>query len=315
MNGVVDGYTRHFFNVAYCMVIHDNEQPPRTLCEKLHISQRNNIKAGKQEREKAAFQAAVNAMNKTDETISRTTEASFTCNGSVKGPFLQSVENATATASQVDDGTVTINNSERAPRLQSYDDPNTFPVVVCSEEGDLQIAVEIQGMNCPHCVRIIESVLTGFDDDDTALGDQEDSNTDDLSSPPIPGLLGCVVDLANSMAIVKIAQSTSAKRISHEMGELLKMVGYEMEAKQFNVNELVSIMNDKFGKDYNLMDMINLLISIYELDSNTAGDNSASSNAYCNIYGGYNRIETPDIFSAKCICPVDGIKQHPDCPR
>lgn len=31
MNGVVEGYTRHFFTLAHCLVMNDKEQPPRSL--------------------------------------------------------------------------------------------------------------------------------------------------------------------------------------------------------------------------------------------------------------------------------------------
>ena len=31
MKGVVEGYTRHFFTLAHCLVVNDKEQPPRTL--------------------------------------------------------------------------------------------------------------------------------------------------------------------------------------------------------------------------------------------------------------------------------------------
>ena len=31
MRGVVEGYTRHFFNLSHCLIVNDKEQPPRTL--------------------------------------------------------------------------------------------------------------------------------------------------------------------------------------------------------------------------------------------------------------------------------------------
>ena len=31
MKGVVEGYTRHFFTLAHCLVVNDKEQPPRSL--------------------------------------------------------------------------------------------------------------------------------------------------------------------------------------------------------------------------------------------------------------------------------------------
>lgn len=35
MKGVVEGYTRHFFTLAHCLIINDKEQPPRSLQSKM----------------------------------------------------------------------------------------------------------------------------------------------------------------------------------------------------------------------------------------------------------------------------------------
>jgi len=35
MKGVVEGYTRHFFTLAHCLIINDKEQPPRSLHSKM----------------------------------------------------------------------------------------------------------------------------------------------------------------------------------------------------------------------------------------------------------------------------------------
>lgn len=35
MQGVVEGYTRHFFNLAHCLIVNDKETPPRSLLGKL----------------------------------------------------------------------------------------------------------------------------------------------------------------------------------------------------------------------------------------------------------------------------------------
>lgn len=35
MVGVVEGYTRHFFNLAHCLIVNDKEQPPRSLLVKI----------------------------------------------------------------------------------------------------------------------------------------------------------------------------------------------------------------------------------------------------------------------------------------
>lgn len=47
MQGVVDGYTRHFFNLAHCLVVNDKEQPPRTLHAKMRDLEKANAKKNK----------------------------------------------------------------------------------------------------------------------------------------------------------------------------------------------------------------------------------------------------------------------------
>lgn len=44
MRSVVEGYTRHFFNLAHCIVMNDGEQPPRTLCNKIKDCEKNGVK-------------------------------------------------------------------------------------------------------------------------------------------------------------------------------------------------------------------------------------------------------------------------------
>ena len=58
MAGIVDGYTRHFFQVLLHMVEHGKEQPPLTVCRKLDIAQTNSVKEGREEREQAALKSA-----------------------------------------------------------------------------------------------------------------------------------------------------------------------------------------------------------------------------------------------------------------
>lgn len=40
----MDGYTRHFFNLTFCLVMHDGEQPPRTLAKKIKEMEKEGVK-------------------------------------------------------------------------------------------------------------------------------------------------------------------------------------------------------------------------------------------------------------------------------
>ena len=47
MRGVVEGYTRHFFHLAYSLVVNDKDPPPRTLQSKMKDMEKTRIKKGK----------------------------------------------------------------------------------------------------------------------------------------------------------------------------------------------------------------------------------------------------------------------------
>ncbi|KAL9188341.1 hypothetical protein ACHAXT_006719 [Thalassiosira profunda] len=59
MRGVVEGYTRHFFNLAHCLVVNDKEQPPRTLQSKMKdVEKGRSKKSKKRSRDDDAGKAA-----------------------------------------------------------------------------------------------------------------------------------------------------------------------------------------------------------------------------------------------------------------
>lgn len=62
MRGVVEGYTRHFFNLAHCLIVNDKEQPPRTLHGKMRDLEKSRNKKGKKRtREDESIKAAAMA--------------------------------------------------------------------------------------------------------------------------------------------------------------------------------------------------------------------------------------------------------------
>jgi copper chaperone CopZ len=64
MRGVVEGYTRHFFSLAYCLVTNDGEQPPRTLATKMKDLEKVRQKKHKRKtREEEAGKMAALALN------------------------------------------------------------------------------------------------------------------------------------------------------------------------------------------------------------------------------------------------------------
>jgi copper chaperone CopZ len=47
MKGVVEGYTRHFFTLAHCLIMNDKEQPPRSLHSKMKEAEKMKNKKNK----------------------------------------------------------------------------------------------------------------------------------------------------------------------------------------------------------------------------------------------------------------------------
>jgi copper chaperone CopZ len=64
MKGVVEGYTRHFFTLAHCLVINDREQPPRTLHSKMKELEKLRSKRNKKRaREEEAGKLVASALS------------------------------------------------------------------------------------------------------------------------------------------------------------------------------------------------------------------------------------------------------------
>ena len=64
MKGVVEGYTRHFFTLAHCLIMNDKEQPPRSLHTKMkELEKLRNKRSKKRAREDEDTKLTVMALN------------------------------------------------------------------------------------------------------------------------------------------------------------------------------------------------------------------------------------------------------------
>ena len=63
MTVVIEGYTRHFFALAHCLVMNDKEQPPRTLQSKMKNLEKKRNKSGKKKGMEPAMAMAASATN------------------------------------------------------------------------------------------------------------------------------------------------------------------------------------------------------------------------------------------------------------
>lgn len=340
MRGVVEGYTRHFFNLAHCLVVNDNEQAPRTLMTKMkEIEKSKNKKNKKRTRDEEASKIAAMAMSAAGahglaldgggapemasasaldygSAYAADPEAACCAAGGggvghssapqlntaglglavdsshltplelfhaeqqrqrgvdidpatglpkidVKGKCipgkldLPSIVNqvsshatqlahrgalaAQATAAATPGGVVSSGSgpggggfagvggqqmyadpvvaAHAATQAGLYGDPTKTPVVFVNENGDIQIAMSIDGITCAHCVKIVETVLKGCNG----------------NKSPIDGLLDAAADRALNAVIIKIDRSSSAKRVAFESARNLAMVGYTAKAKEMDI--------------------------------------------------------------------------------
>lgn len=318
MHGVVEGYTRHFFNLAHCLVINDGEQPPRTLHAKMRqlekIRNKNSPKKSKKNNtnnnsnnnnnknnngtsatNSSDRSNSNNANANTDEGTSQLLSANLTPlerlhaaqrqklhSGNVTsfGPLKNSMK-ADHTTSTVTSAETILSSSSISPiKLESsaaYGDPNKTPVVFVSENGDIQIAMSIEGITCAHCVKIVETVLRGCNG----------------KKSPIKGLLDAAADRALSAVLIKIDQSSNAKRIAFEAARNLALVGYVAKAKEMNVVDMYSDNGMRGNGSQKLQ--LNILSTAFEVVAS---------------------VERAEVFNwhNPCNCPDNGVLRE-DCPR
>lgn len=334
MKGVVEGYTRHFFTLAHCIVVNDRVQPPRGLLlrikelekkrakqmvalngpvvdtpgamesyatvsaihadltdpnltplEKLHVAQRrqqeNSISNGLTQ----SFQGLSNSTTSFGSGYIEGSgvgaapllhPGSGKCiPGKVDIPGLVDAVNQRSTqlAHRGYMNAVSNGSTENLDEFGQpvYGDPNLTPVVFVSTNGDIQIAMKVDGITCGHCVKIVETVLRGCNG----------------NKSPIAGLLDAAADENLGRVILKIDEAAAAKRIAFEASRNLGMVGYSAEPLN------MSIVGS--GADPVAHADLGALATAFEVVATT---------------------EANDMFdwSVPCTCPDNGILRG-DCKR
>jgi copper chaperone CopZ len=206
---VVNGYTRHFFRFAYCLVAHDNVQPPKSLFLKMKALEKQ------QGQPKKIVKTAKKLADNMTSPLAHL----------VPSKCVPSKVDLPAVVDAIDRQVVVQSPVHRAGDVIAIDDHDdtTTPVVFCSSNGDVQIVMTVDGIVCAHCVKIVETVLRGCDG----------------RKSPIDGLLDAAVDAAfdrrdTSTILIKIDQVANAKRIAFEAARNLSLVGYIAKAKTMN---------------------------------------------------------------------------------
>mmetsp|Transcript_3279 Transcript_3279/g.5404 ORF Transcript_3279/g.5404 Transcript_3279/m.5404 type:complete len:706 (+) Transcript_3279:304-2421(+) len=339
MKGVVEGYTRHFFNLAHCLVVTDKEQPPRSLQTKMKQMDKIRGKKGgkKRSRESSTDDDAIKAAALAFNTgfaggVVPVLSATPGDNGmggaggggdSMLGPLerLQAAQarqlaSAGGVHSSLNGGLTFETNavpqielkgrcmpgrvdlpglvqkvSSAATQLahrgikqssvpvvpvpsvdpSKYGDPNVTPIVLVSQNGDMQICMDIDGITCAHCVKIVETVLKGCPG----------------NGSPIDGVLDASGDQELNLVLVKIEKVADARRIAFEAARNLTMVGYTAVPKSINIVEVAA----RGDSEVTLQTMYSAFESLPHLNAMAAMN-----------------------WELDCACPDNNVMRQ-DCPR
>jgi copper chaperone CopZ len=279
MKGVIEGYTRHFFALAHCLVMNDKEQPPRTLQTKMKELEKKRNKSGKKKgidtsKAMAAGVTNIIAADLTNDALSplerlhvaqqrnlgadsgisamQSTGGIDPANPpiNVKNKCVPTKVNLPAIVDAVNRQANQLAHSGALQSIAavtnsmvsgagmsgnaSNGDPDSFPIVFVAGNGDMLLALSVDGITCAHCVKIVETVLKGCNG----------------NKSPIDGLLDAAADRDLNSVLVKLDRLSAAKRVAFESARNLAMVGYTAKAKA------ISVLVDQGGASSKIPDSI-----------------------------------------------------------
>jgi hypothetical protein len=312
MRMIVDKYTRHFFDVAHCVVMSDGVQPPRTLHLKMKQFENSRPRVrvgtpGDDDEMSGSFGSGGGGIRNQDtdgllsnltplERIHMTQKHSLRHQHSldesvitIKGKCIPGnidlpgivdavKRHANFLAHRGGFNPKSFQDSVTAPRPVesnpvvveeiSYGNPNTTPIVFQTNTNGNLIVMEVDGITCAHCVKIVETVLKGCQG----------------GKSPIDGLLDAAADRAVSCVVILIDHPGDAKRIAFESSRNLSLVGYTSRPKEVSVPTITND-NNKPTVDQSMRDALH--------------------NAVIRIAKAYP-VDFFD-FAAPCSCPDSGV--------
>ena len=201
----VESYLKHFFQLAHCLVFRDKVQPPRSLQAKM-----KTVNGG---------------FDMPDSSPSI----------SIKGQCIPGAIDLEGMVKKVKQYT----SANGSGSTSGLGDPATVPMVFINHSGDKHMVLEVGGITCAHCVKIVETVLRGCQG----------------SQSPIHGLVDAAADRAGYV-FVKIETVTEAKRIANEAIRNLSLVGYTTRAREVNTKHFQ-------GKPEEMENIISLYAKTY----------------------------------------------------
>ena len=317
MKGVVEGYTRHFFTLAHCLVINDKEQPPRTLHSKMKELEKVRGKR-KKKRSREGEPDKMNSMSMGGAGID-------VAAGILNNPNLSPLERLHIAQQNQLNGvggikTDVTNNADPLPMIQIKNKcvpgmPDLPGIVDKVSRAATQLAHSGAGRSLANPSAVTSSGAGG----DT--GENSDivpiiyvsENRDIMiamrvngitcahcvkivetvlkgcngNKSPIDGLLDAAADRRMSGVLIRIDRSMNAKRISLEATRNLSMVGYTAQPI------IMSSTIDKNG--------VPTKMSLEEV---------------CRSCEAVGTLDPKDLFdwSAPCSCPDNGVARE-DCLR
>jgi len=317
MKGVVEGYIRHFFNLAHCLIINDKEQPPRTL----HAKMRELEKVRGKRKKKRTHNS-----DKMDQMGLGGTGMNVAA-GILNNQNLSPLERLhIAQQRQLNDGggIQTVGGMMGADKLPIIDIKNKcvpgkpdLPAIVDKVSRAATQLAHSGGGRSPHPSAVLSSgaiggAINGEDIDSIPIV-YISENRDIMiamsvegitcahcvkivetvlkgcngNKSPIDGLLDAAADRALKLILIRIDRTINARRIALEAARNLAMVGYAALAKT--------------------------MISAKEKNGNPT---KISQDEFDKVFENLGHMDPKDIFdwSVPCSCPDNGVARD-DCVR
>lgn len=327
MKGVVEGYTRHFFTLAHCLVVNDKEQPPRTLhgrmkeVEKMR-SKRNKKRVRDDKAGDTPSNAPGNGAGVQDSIKNDLTDSNLTPLERLHAAQRRQLASSGMVAQLPGGGAVEFQSNQPVINLKGKCIPGKIDlpsVVDAVNHHATQLAHRGTGMPMP-----VASGSMGVPQGTLAMAQYGDPNTTPVvfvsskgdiqiamkidgitcahcvkivetvlrgcngNKSPIDGLLDAAADRVLNSVLIKIDRAANAKRIAFEASRNLSMVGYTGNVREMSITGP--------GPDKKAPMDLGALATAFEV--------VASSDS------------SEDVFdwALPCTCPDNGI-QRDDCKR
>mmetsp|Transcript_5287 Transcript_5287/g.12585 ORF Transcript_5287/g.12585 Transcript_5287/m.12585 type:complete len:689 (+) Transcript_5287:222-2288(+) len=325
MKGVVEGYTRHFFTLAHCLVINDKEQPPRTLHSKMKELEKVRGKRKKKRSREGDQADKMNSMSMNSMGGGGMDVAAGILNNQNLSPLERlhiAQQNQLNGVGGIKSNDM-MNNAEPLPIINIKNKcvpgmPDLPGIVDKVSRAATQLAHSGAGRSLAHPSAVTSSNSGGISSD---TGENSDivpivyvtENRDIMiamkvngitcahcvkivetvlkgcngNKSPIDGLVDAAADRSMSGVLIRIDRSMNAKRISLEAMRNLTMVGYTAHAMTMSSTVSKNGIPTKVSQD-----------------------------EVMRAFEAVGALDPKDLFdwSAPCTCPDNGVARD-DCLR